>query len=202
MYRSDPADTLDFHGADAPVLLSEGAAGQKVPVRFLPAGQLKLPESAAAANGAEERTAASEPPAAFPGAKAEPSGREDRRREDRDSRGGDRGRERGGDRHHRDRDRERDRERDGDRHRHDRDRDRVSERNRGRDDRGRERDTEGRQHREADRHAERGASVTFIANSLLPLGRVQPSMTFSFTPIALVCCSVQDTKETKILNNF
>ncbi|BDA42767.1 probable dual specificity protein phosphatase 6 at N-terminal half [Coccomyxa sp. Obi] len=149
--RSDPADTEDFHGADSPVLLAEGAAGKKVPVRFVPAGQLKRPDGAAAANGAKERAAASEPAAASPSARAEPPGREDRQRDDRHSRGGDRDRERGGDRHHRDRDRER--ERDGDRHRHDRDRDRVSERDRGRDDRGRERDTEGRRHREADREA-------------------------------------------------
>ncbi|EIE24571.1 phosphatases II [Coccomyxa subellipsoidea C-169] len=49
--RSDPADTEDFHGADAPALLDEGAAGEKVAVRFLPAGQRKPADGAAAANG-------------------------------------------------------------------------------------------------------------------------------------------------------
>lgn len=161
MRRSDPADTADFHGADAPALLAEGAAGEKVPVRFVPVGQLKSSpgqpkashgQPAAAAYGVKERTAveAERRPAADT-AKFEPSGQEERCHEGRDGRH--REREWDGERHrkegHRERDRGRNRDRDRDRDRG-REGDRVRERERGRD-----RADGGRRHRSGERERHR-----------------------------------------------
>ncbi len=47
--RSNPADTVDFHGADAPVQLAEGAAGQKVAVKMVPASKAQQDAAQAAA---------------------------------------------------------------------------------------------------------------------------------------------------------
>ena len=52
--RSNPADTVDFHGADAPVQLAEGAAGQKVAVKMVPASK--------AQQDAAQATAPAKPP--------------------------------------------------------------------------------------------------------------------------------------------
>jgi len=49
--RSNPADTVDFHGADAPVQLAEGAAGQKVAVKMVKVSKAQQDAAQAAAAG-------------------------------------------------------------------------------------------------------------------------------------------------------
>ncbi len=184
--RSDPADTEDFHGADAPALLDEGAAGEKVAVRFLPAGQRKPADGAAAANGAKDRGAAPERPAA---SREEPSGRGERRRDDREGhrsggRDGRSDRDCDGDWHRRegrdrDREREKDRDRDAGRERgRDRGRDKGRDREKDRDRSG-EREGDGRRQRIADRErhgGERERGETGKSSLFMPIRILGPGL--------------------------
>ena len=162
--RSNPADTVDFHGADAPAQLAEGAAGQKLAVKMVPASKAQQNAAQAAAAAKALTANGHAEPAQTDSAKTMPeTGTLAEAQDD----GGDK--DRGVNRH---RDRDRDRRRDEGRHRdserdrhrdHKRDRDRDTGRDRHKD-RSRSRDrgrgqyrarSRGREHRRDDRDRER-----------------------------------------------